>query len=343
MTKPIKRATLNDVAALAGVSLGSASRALSIPNQVKPDTLEKVNKAVEQLGYVRNGAAQALVSKKTKTVAAIYPTLDNPIYATSVNALQQTLWQKGYQLFIASHEYNRTREIKIVQTMIERGVDGIILVGTDHDPAIFETLNRRQIPYVLTWSTDFTNYPHCIGFSNQQASFDLVQALIAKGHRKIAICTGAKLHNDRQRARVTGALQALSLHSYAIPDEYVIEKPLSIEGGQECVQELMALADPPTAIVFGNDLQAIGAIDQAIAKGMRIPQDLSITGFDDISMAQIVKPSLTTIRVPVNEIGISAANLILNLIHQQTEPNTKLPPLSADIMLRDSVGPPRAN
>lgn len=345
MKQSIKTATLADVAALAGVSLGSASRALSVPDEVKPATLEKVNQAVAQLGYVKNGAAQALASRKTLTIAAIYPTLDNPIYASSVNALQKTLWKTGYQLLIASHEYDRKREVKAVQTMVERGVDGVILVGTDHDDAIFEMLTRRQIPYVLSWSTDATNYPYCVGFSNQQASFEMARLIVAKGHKKIAVCTGFRAHNERARARVAGTLMALQQVGLTVPPEYIVEAPLSIEGGKEGFRQLWNLNDQPTVIVFGNDLQAIGAIDEAKNLGVSIPEDISITGFDDIDLAPLVNPPLTTIRVPINDIGVHAAQMILDLIHggkrnvqPQPEENQLL---KAEVIERSSLTSPR--
>lgn len=344
MKQGFKTATLADVAALAGVSLGSASRALSIPEKVKPATLERVNQAVAQLGYVKNGAAQALASKKTLTIAAIYPTLDNPIYASSVNALQKTLWKTGYQLLIASHEYDRQREVKAVQTMVERGVDGIILVGTDHDPAIFEILNRRRLPYVLSWSTDSTTYPYCVGFSNQQASFELAQRILAKGHQKIALCTGFQAHNERTRARVAGTMQALKQKGISIPTELFIEMPLSIEGGKEGFRKIWNANQRPTVIIFGNDLQAIGAIDESSRLGVRIPQDISITGFDDIEMASLIKPSLTTIRVPINEIGVSSAQMILNLIQKSvTSKSNDVALFRAEVIERDSLGYPPSN
>jgi LacI family transcriptional regulator len=345
MKQVIKTATLADVAALAGVSLGSASRALSVPEEVKPGTLEKVNQAVAQLGYVKNGAAQALASKKTHTIAAIYPTLDNPIYASSVNALQKSLWKIGYQLLIASHEYDRTREVKAVQTMVERGVDGIILVGTDHDDAVFEMLSRRQIPYVLSWSTDATSYPHCVGFSNQQASFEMAKLILAKGHQKIAVCTGFIAHNERARARVAGTLLGLEQVGLTVPSEYIVEAPLSIEGGKEGFRKLWNLKNHPTVIVFGNDLQAIGAIDESRNLGVRIPEDVSITGFDDINLASIVNPPLTTIRVPINDIGIRSAQMISDLISSKKSNQLPIeePLLKTEVIERSSLANPPKN
>ena len=143
---PDRRPTLADVARLASVSLGSASRTLSAPDQVRPATREKVERAVKQLGYIRDGAARALASRRTHTVGAIYPTLNNPIFAHSTEALQQTLWERGYQLLIASHEYHVEDAPAMIRSVVERGVDGLIMVGTDHDADIFALLRQRGLP-----------------------------------------------------------------------------------------------------------------------------------------------------------------------------------------------------
>ena len=340
MTFTFKKATLADVANLAGVSLGSASRALSVPEEVKPKTLEKVNQAVAQLGYVRNGAAQALASKKTKTIAVIYPSLDNPIFASSVNSLQMGLWQRGYQLLIASHNYDWEREASVAQSMVEKGIDGLILVGTEHHPSVYEILRRRQIPYVLTWSKDLTDYPYCVGFSNETAAYNLTKLVLSKGHKKIAICSGNFLHNERAKARVQGTLRACVEAGIEIPPEYIIEQPLSVNGGREGLKQIWALTQKPSVIIFGNDAQAIGAIDESHTLGIQIPEELSVTGFDDIEFASLVHPPLTTIRVPINEIGTLAAEMMVDLIQKDSQElgTNKNYSLMAEVIERQSLG-----
>ncbi len=322
MNPKIKRATLADVAKLAGVSLGSASRALSDPHEVKPATLEKVTQAVAQLDYVRNGAAQALASKRTRMIAVIYPSLDNPIFASSVNSLQMTLWSKGYQLLIASHEYDWDREAQTALKMIERGIDGLILVGTDHQQSVFDTLRKRQIPYVLTWSKGASEYPHCIGFSNEEAAYNMAKLVIAKGHKDIAICAGTYLHNERAKARVQGTLRALKEAGIEIDPNHIIEEQLSVEGGRQGLTRILEFKKRPTVIIFGNDAQAIGAIAKSRELGIKIPEEISVTGFDDIELASLVDPPLTTNKVPINEIGIRAAEMIVELINGEIEQST---------------------
>lgn len=335
-----RRSTLEDVARLAGVSLGSASRALSVPDQVKPKTLEKVKLAVAQLGYVRNGAAQALASKRTWTVATIYPTLRNPIFSEAIHALQQTLWKHGYQLLVASHEYRPERELELLRTIVERGVDALVLVGTDHLDEVFELARQYALPCVVTWSSSKDAYNHFVGFSYQDAAFDLADAVIQQGHRVIGLCNGFETANERARARNAGTRLAMRAGGLAPSSLVVTEQPFSLEGGRAAVRLMMAESSPPTALICATDLQAIGAIDECRKLGVRVPDDLSITGFDDIEHAGIVVPPLTTVHVPTEQIGVLAAERVVDVL--EGKGGLKPIVLPTRLVIRDSLGPPRS-
>lgn len=340
MNMPIRRPTLADVAKLAGVSLGSASRALSVPDQVKPATLERVNQAVAQLGYIRDGAARALASRRTRTIGAIYPTLNNPIFAHSTHSMQQTLWGMGYQLLIASHEYHLDDEAAVVRLTVERGVDGIIMVGTDHSDTVFSLLHQRRLPYVLTWSTDDSSYPHCVGISNHDAAYELAKRVLARGHRRIAICGGAIEHNERARGRRNGVLAAMAESGLTVPAAWLVEQPFSYEGGRMAIRELWAQADKPTALMCGTDLQAMGALHECRVQGIAVPEEISIIGFDGIDEAEMMQPALTTVCIPAHEIGERAARRIVSMI--EGRPLPPLPALKGEIVERASLGPPRS-
>lgn len=329
------RPTLEDVARLAGVSLGSASRALSVPEQVKPATLERVLRAVDQLGYVRNGPARALASRKTRTIAAVYPTLDNPIFAVSIQSLQQTLWGLGYQLLVASHEYRPERELDLLRSIVERGVDGAVLVGTDHDDAVFELLGQYRLPYVLTWSIDEASRRPCVGISYYESAFDMAQTVIAHGHTRIAICPGLSYRNERVRARIVGVQAALHRAGLEIKPEWIIEQPFTFEGGRLAIDALLKGGERPSVLICGTDLQAVGAMAECRARGISVPDDLSITGSDDIELASLTQPPLTTIHVPNVEMGVHAARAMVALIEGREVPDaTKLP---TNIVLRGSL------
>jgi LacI family transcriptional regulator len=329
------RATLADVARLAEVSLGSASRALSAPNQVKARTLARVRHAVEQLGYVRNGAAQALASRRTRTIAAIYPTLGNPIFAVSINSLQQTLWSFGYQLLVASHEYKPEREIEVLRAIVERGADGIVLVGTEHSDSVFALARQYGLPYVLTWaSANETRGPQCVGFSYYDAAYRMASLVIEYGHTEIALCGGLALGNERVRARIAGTRAAMEASGLSLRPEWIIEQPFSFEGGRQAIRQIMNNSGRPSVLICGTDLHAIGAIDECRDRQIGVPEELSVTGSDDIEVAALL--GVTTVRVPTVTIGVRAATRIVGLIegHEISDDGA----LETSIVVRDSLG-----
>lgn len=310
----IPRPKLRDVARLAGVSLGSASRAISAPDQVRPATLAKVEAAVRELSYVRNGAARALALRRNFSVGAIFPTLNNPIYADSIQALQQRLNSRNYQLIIASHEYDRARELASVHNFIDRGIEGLLLVGTDHDPGLFEALRVAQVPYVLMWSLDETSAHHCVGFSNEAGGALIANHLLDLGHTRLAVLGGQRHFNERARLRTQGVRKAMADRGLALPEDHIIEQDFSFDGGRAGLRAAMALHPRPTALVCGTDILSFGACDEARRMGIEVPTQLSISGFDDISFAAMAVPALTSVRVPIAEIGHrSADNLIAQI------------------------------
>lgn len=331
----MNRATLQDVARLAGVSLGSASRALSVPREVRLDTLERVQRAVAQLGYVRNGAAQALASRRTRTIAAIYPTLDNPIFAVSIQSLQQTLWSLGYQVLVASHDYKPAREVDLLRAIVERGVDGIVLVGTDHADGVYDLQRQYGLPCVLSWAVDETRPAQCVGFSYFDAAQRMASLVVERGHTRIALCPGIANGNERVRARIQGTRAALQAHGLELRDDWIVERPFTFEGGRSAVTRLFGTSERPTALICGTDIQAAGAIGECRDRGIRVPDDLSITGSDDIELASLLEPRLTTVHVPTAEIGRLSAERIVCLIEGRELGETRA--LQTTLTVRESL------
>ncbi len=329
------RATLQDVARLAGVSLGSASRALSVPHEVRAETLERVQRAVMQLGYVRNGAAQALASRRTRTIAAIYPTLDNPIFSASIQSLQQTLWDFGYQVLIASHDYKPAREVDLLRAIVERGVDGIVLVGTDHADGVYDLQRKYGLPYVLSWAVDETRPEQCVGFSYFDAAQQIAHLVVDRGHERIALCPGIAENNERVRARIWGTRAALRARGLALRDDWIIERPFTFQGGRSAVVQLFETNDRPTALICGTDIQAVGALGECRDRGIHVPDDLSITGSDDIELASLVTPRLTTVHVPTSDVGRLSAERIVSLIEGRALGGTH--PLQTVLKIRESL------
>lgn len=331
-----RRATLEDVAKLAGVSLGSASRVITNPSQVKARTREAVLRAAEQLAYVSNGAARALASKRTRTIGAVYPSMMNQAFVESLNALQDTLWTANYQVVLGVHEYVEDREHRVVRAILERGVDGLVLVGTAHDPATFQLIMQRRLPLVMTWQIADVAYGRCVGFNQWKPLFDLTKVVLAKGHKHIAVVCGPLANNDRARQRVAGTVDAMKEAGLELRPDWIVEQPFSIQGGRDAARRLMHGSQRPTVIMCHTDLQALGVMHECARDGFVVPDDISVTGMDDIALAEMASPPLTTIRVPTRRIGMLAAKKIVDMIEERGPvENTDTP---CEIIVRESLG-----
>lgn len=328
---------LKDVAELAGVSIGSASRALSVPHLVKPATLEKVSAAVLKLGYVRDGAARALASRRTHSIGAIFPTFNNPAFAEAVQALQQRLSELGYHLIISSHEYDQDQELISVRNMIEKGVEGLLLVGTEHSQSVYEALQSSKCPFILMWSLDGAHPHHCVGFSNEEGGRMIARHLMSLGHTHIAMISGVVAYNERAQYRRVGVVDELQKEGIELAASKIIEQPFTLEGGRAGLRIAMEMTPRPTAIVCSTDVTCMGAIAEARTLGIKVPQELSITGFDDIEFAAVSVPALTTVNVPSSKIGINSASNIVSLI--EGRPLARRERVQIELVVRQSTAP----
>jgi len=329
-------ATVRDVARVARVSTATVSRALRFPEVVRPATRARIERAVARLNYVSHGVARALSTRRTDSVGAVIPTLDNAIYAVSTHSLQKALEQAGYTLLLACHEFDLDAEARMARAFVERGVDALVLVGTAHHPATRALLGSLSIPYVLTWSLDRSAAHPSVGFDNRAAGRTIAEYLLGLGHRRIAMISGVTDGNDRARDRVAGVRAALKRANLAL--ECLVQAPYTLQAGREALARVVA-SGQPTAVVCGNDILGIGAIQQAQALGIAVPGDLSITGFDDMEMATVVSPALTTVRFPIAETGLQAAKYLVARLRGDAPPTCLELPL--ELVARASTAPPR--
>ena len=303
------RPKLEDVAKRASVSTATVSRCLSAPHKVRPAVRERVEAAIAELGYTPHGAARALASRRSQTVGAVIPTLDNAIFATVVQTLQHRLAAAGRTLLLAASDYDPERERAQIENLVVRGLDGLMLTGEARDPAIFALLARRGIRYVNTY-VHHPNSPHpTIGFDNRRAMEKLVAYLYDLGHRRFAMIAGLTTWNDRAAERVEGTLEALKTRRLALVPNGLTSRPYAISAGREALRGLMALSPRPTAVICGNDVLALGALLEAPSLGLEVPDDLSITGFDDLDLAREIQPGLTTVACAARANGASDGRL----------------------------------
>jgi len=330
--------TLEDVARRAGVSTATVSRYLGTPEKVRPATRLRIQNVIDALGYTPHGAARALASQRSNTIGAVIPTLDNAIFATVVQTLQKELSARGKTLLLAASGYDPERERRQIENLIVRGVDGLMLTGEARDLAVHEMLERRGIRYASTYVYHPRSAHPTIGFDNRRTMHKVVGYLHDLGHRSFAMIAGIAEGNDRASERIAGTRDALVGRGLHLEPARLLERRYTMPDGREALRQLMARADPPTAVICGNDVLALGALLEATALGYRVPQDLSITGFDDLDVAREITPGLTTIHAPLEEMGRQTAAFLLEpgpagdgVAHIE---------LSAELVVRGSTGRP---
>lgn len=328
---------LSDVAALAGVSAGTVSRIFSAPHMVAPETAKIVREAIDKLGWVPHGGARALASNRSRTIGAIIPNLANPIFAKAIYAIQATLLLRGYILMIGCSEYDPEKALLEARAMIERGIDGLILLGENFTDSFWHLLAVQKIPHLVIYTFGDTPNRHYVGFDNIRAARAATDFLLDLGHREFAILAQEVEGNDRAAARLRGFIEALEVRKVRIPSERIIQSPWSIGMGQQAFASVIRSGSIPTAVVCSNDYLAIGAISACREAGLRVPEDVSIVGFDDSEVSAFISPALTTVRVPAADIGHRAAETIVGCI-EGTAPLRSVE-FQTELVVRRSTAP----
>lgn len=315
-----KLPTIDDVAARAGVSTATVSRCLNAPEQVRPKTRAKVDEAVSALGYTPNFGGKVLASNRTGTIGAIIPTMDNAIFAEAMQALEETLARHGRTLFISTSQYDNVREAEQIRALLARGVDGLVLIGSESRPDIDPLLAQRSLPCVNLW-TGLPSEGHVtIGFRNEQAARDLAKRVLDLGHKDIAMIAGLTKGNGRAAGRVRGVRAELQAAGVPLCEDWWLETKYSFDHGAKAVEAIMAGAKRPTAIICGNDVLAIGVMMALRKMGLDVPSEVSVVGFDDLDIAHAISPSLTTVRVPHRRMGVAAAEALIAWIDKGERP-----------------------
>lgn len=317
---------LKDVAQRAGVSVATASRVLNGHTSVGAVDRDRVLEAASQLGYVPNNSARALRSQSTRLVGAIIPTLDHAIYARMVDALQARLEKAGMSLIISSCGYDLERERMQSRVLVAHGVEAMVLVGAEHHPETSGYLRRAGVRQIFTYTTTVGEGDAAIGFDNAEAARSAAEFLLGLGHRRFGMIAGITQGNDRARQRRDAFLDRLEAAGVPRREVIVIEMPYNIEMGRAAMQEMMQTHPRPTAVFCGSDILAVGALRHCQAERLRVPEDVSIMGFDNLEVSELVMPSLTTLTVPLRAMGEAAADTLMALGRGEAiSPVTDLP------------------
>jgi LacI family transcriptional regulator len=332
--------SLSDVAKYANVSTATVSRVLNNPEKVTEARRNLIQAAIYELGYIPHGAARALASRRTKTIGVVVPTLDNAIFAVCIQALQSRLKKLGYTLIVASHEYDLEEELHEVKTLLRQGIEGVMLVGRTHVPELHQLLAGQQLPFVHCWAYDPNSLKPYIGFDNKKAAKKIAQYLLDLGHREFALIVGHTDNNDRSSDRLQGSKEAIESRGLVLSEKNIFKRSYSVKQGREAMRILLQNTVRPTAVICGNDVLALGALAQCQAEGVNVPEDISITGFDDLDMSSQLIPALTTVHIPSAEMGKRAADHLIGQInHETTLLHTEV---GIELMIRGTTAAPRA-
>jgi LacI family transcriptional regulator len=263
-----------------------------------------------------------MAGHQTNTIGAIIPTMENAIFARGLQAFEDELGQHGFTMLVASTGYSAEKEEQQVRSLVARGADALLLIGHSRAPEIYRFLEAQNIPVIITWAFDPTSERPSIGFNNKSAMREMAVQVIEMGHERLALISAETASNDRALERHRGVVAAMFDKGLPIENLIYLETIYGVEQGATAFEQLMQAHAPPTAVFCGNDVLAVGALRKARELGIDVPGDVSIIGFDDIELAQLVHPPLTTVHVPHREMGRLAALALMNLLKEGTQPKT---------------------
>lgn len=325
---------IRDVARLAGVSVATVSRALSNPEKVSDESLAKVHAAIAQVGYRPNMLARNFRSARAYAVVVLVPDIANPFYSLFIRALEDRAQQKGYAVLLGDTRGTTEREIEYIRRVETRLADGIVQLR----PSSEKSQNNipPDIPCVNACGCEYTTGP-AIRIDNRAAAKTMVDYLISLGHRRIGVISGLK-DNPHAIDRLEGYKEALAEAGIPFEKDLIAEGDFTMWSGLNAAFQFCNMKVRPTAVFSMNDEMAIGAMQTLKNQGIRIPQDMSVTGFDDIAYAKYSDPSLTTISQPAEEMGKMAMDMLLKVIEGEPLSQRECV-LPTEFIIRKSTGP----
>ncbi|MDO3383209.1 LacI family DNA-binding transcriptional regulator [Gilvimarinus algae] len=327
---------IRDVAREAGVSVATVSRALSDPDKVSQTSLNKVHSAIDKVGYRPNMLARSFRSAKSYAVVVLVPDITNPFFSQVIRSIEDRAQQKGYAVLLGDTRGILEREKEYIRRVETRLADGVIQLRPD-EPEKQSSYMPEGVVCVNACGCESTKGPR-VRIDNRGAAKAVVDYLISLGHKRIGVISGLK-DNPHTIDRLAGYKEALAGADIAFDKSLVAEGDFTTWSGLNSAKQFCTMTERPTAIFCMNDEMAIGAIQTLKSHGLRVPEDISVTGFDDISYARYCDPSLTTVAQPAEEIGKLAMDMLLRLIEGEElaqEENV----LPAEFVIRKSTGVP---
>lgn len=338
----MQQVSIKDIARAANVSHPTVSRALSNSPLVKGETAERIRRIATDLGYRPSAIARSLVTKKTKTIGVVVTTIADPFIADVISGVEETANDHGYSVFLANSNANPDREVKVVHSFHERRVDGILVTASRVGALYIPLLSQLKVPIVLINNQhpdEPDEFIYSVMIDNIKASKQVMEHLIGLGHRRIAYI-GDQSGFQSDTERFAGYRQGLDFAGYPSLLELIVHGDGKPEGGRRAMEKLLALPKPPTAVFCYNDMSALGALRAIHQHGLKVPDDISIVGFDDLAIASYTSPLLTTVGQPKQQMGRMAMETMLKILSGvDAKTNIKV---EGKLLIRESTAPPKS-
>jgi LacI family transcriptional regulator len=331
------KATIHDVAKNAGVSVATVSHVINGTHYVSPELADRVYESINKLNYRQNKLARALSQKNIPLLALIVPDISNPYWSSLARAVQDVTDPYDYSVIVCSSDGILDREIRFLRSL-SGWVSGLILHPYHVSQAQVNQLILHNLPAVIlgefTTSEKKPSNWDQVAANNRESAMAAVEYLIGLGHRRIAFVQGTA-GTPSSVKRMTGFLDALNSAGLPADDNLIIPGDYTRAGGRRAMAELLNRPAPPTAVVCANDFSALGALEEAQLRGLKVPQSISIVGFDDIDEAALASPPLTTIRLPPHEIGVVAAEKLIERLKGREESSHAF--IKGELIVREST------
>lgn len=328
--------TIYDVAREANVSMATVSRVVNGNQNVKPATRKKVLDVIERLEYRPNAVARGLASKKTTTVGVIVPDISNVFYAELARGIEDIATMYKYNIILSNSDQKEDKELQLLETMFGKQVDGIVLMSEHVTNDLLHMIERSPVPIVLAGTIDATNRNASVNIDYHQAAYEAVSRLIQNNHQRIAFVSGSLSSTINRAYKYTGYEKALGDAGFAVDQSLVVESNSTYMDGINAFNQLQELENPPTAYFAGNDELAIGLIHGAQDRGMGVPEDIEVISFENSKLALMVRPTLTSIVLPLYDIGAVSMRLLTKYMNKE-QINEKTVVLPHRIEERQSV------
>ena len=331
--------SIKDIARVAKVSHSTVSRALQNSPLVNHQTAQRIQEIARENGYRPSAVARSLVNKRTMTIGVVVTRISDPFIAEVVNGIEDVANDHGYSVFLANSNANPDREVKVVHSFHERRVDGILVTASRVGALYMPLLTETRVPTVLINNQHPGEFVHSVMIDNTTASLQATEHLIQLGHKRVAYI-GDRFGFQSDTERFAGYRRALEVADIPFLPELTAHGDGNAEGGMRAMERLSALAEPPTAVFCYNDMSALGALRAIRAKGWRVPEDISVVGFDDLFIASYTHPALTTISQPMRQMGSTAMEILLKLFNgANSKTNIKV---QGQLIVRESTATPRS-